>query len=303
MRMPFPEVVDNTILNTFRSCPRRAFLQYVEHWKSPYTSVHLHAGGAFAHGLETARRLHYEHGAEASMAVAAGLKDLIDFYGDYECPPDSAKSLERMVGAFEYYLQEAFPMETDPAKPMKLPSGRSAVEFSFAEPLPVVHPETGNPILYSGRADMIVSMANGCFVMDDKTTSSLGASWANQWEMRGQFTGYCWAARQNKMKVDGVLVRGVAILKTKFNHAQHITYRPDWEVDRWFEQSCRDLERMKAAWESGYWDYNLGEACNEYGGCLFADVCKKPNPEEWLEVYYNRRKWNPLTRQEEIINA
>jgi hypothetical protein len=148
---------------------------------------------------------------------------------------------------------------------------------------------------------MIVEMINGIFVHDDKTTGSLGASWPRQWEMRGQFSGYCWAAKESGIKVDGMLVRGVAILKSTYNHAQHITYRPDWEVQRWLMQSLADLQRMIECWESGYFDYNLGEACNEYGGCMFTDVCKKPNPDEWLPVYYKRRQWNPLTREEKEI--
>lgn len=301
MRPSFPSVVDNTMLNTFRSCPRKAELCYIDHWKPTASNVHLHAGSAFARGLEVARRAYFDAQLDAETALAVGLRALISAYGDFDCPPDNAKSLERMCGAFEYYF-DVWPLATDSAKPRKMPSGAHAIEFSFAEPIPdVLHPETGDPIIYAGRSDMIVEMESGTFIEDDKTTSYLGRSWADQWELRSQFTGYCWAAEQSGIPVDGVLVRGISILKTRFDHAQHITFRPKWEIERWYKQTCRDLARWIECWRDGYYDYNLGEACNEYGGCAFSQICKHPNPGEWLPAYFTQRKWNPLTRTEETL--
>ena len=59
----FPHAVDSTMLATFRSCPQKFFRQYVEHWKPKAESVYLVAGGAFASGIEAARRAFYEKGA------------------------------------------------------------------------------------------------------------------------------------------------------------------------------------------------------------------------------------------------
>lgn len=301
MRPDFPAVVDNSLLNEFRSCPQKAFKTYFQHWKPTGESVHLHAGKAFASGLESARRAYYEAQQPASVAVAHGLETLLQEYGDFSCPDDSAKSAIRMAQALEYYF-DAWPLDSDLAQPLSLPSGRRAIEFSFVEPLEVKHPVTGLPILYSGRADMIASYNGGNFVEDDKTASQLGASWANQWDLRSQFTGYTWAARQAGIPVDGVLVRGVAILKTSFKHEQCLTFRAKWEVDRWLEQTHRDLQRMIRSWEEGYFDYNLGEACGSYGGCHFRQICKAQNPEEWLGIYFHRKRWDPVRRVEELIN-
>ena len=110
-------------------------------------------------------------------------------------------------------------------------------------------------------------------------------------------------AHQSGLKVDGVLVRGISILKTKYETAQVITYRRKWEMDRWLQQSCRDIERMKEAWLAGYFDYNLDEECNAYGGCLFKRVCMSQDPQPWLEQYYERRVWDPLTHTETRLEA
>jgi len=61
----------------------------------------------------------------------------------------------------------------------------------------------------------------------------------------------------------------------------------------------RDIKRMIACWEEGYWDYNLDHACAEFGGCVFKRVCLSEDPKPWLETSFERRVWSPLTRIEE----
>lgn len=297
LRPMFPNTVDSTIIGTMRSCQRKGFYQYIQHWKPKAQSVHLVAGGAFASGIEAARRAFYVDGHSPEMSEGIGLSSLISHYGDFECPADSAKSLERMCGALEFYFFH-YPLGADGANPITLPGGKRGIEFSFAEPLPILHPVTGDPILYTGRSDMIAERAGGIYIYDEKTTSSLGASWGKQWEMRSQFTGYAWAAAQQGIKTAGSIVRGVSILKTKYDTLEVPTYRTQYEIDRWYDQLLRDLKRMISSWEEGYWDFNLEGACNDYGGCPFTRVCKSETPEDWLPIYFEKKVWDPLARRE-----
>lgn len=298
---PFPQVLDSSLMSAWRSCPRKAFLEYFEHWKIKDQSVHLHAGGAYAHGLERARVAYYSEGKSPEVSVAEGVAALLQFYGTFECPPESAKSAERMAGALEFYF-DRYPLGEDKAVPLTLPGGKRGIEFSFLEPLDIKHPETGNPILYSGRMDMMVEFEGMKLGEDDKTTSSLGSSWARQWDLRSQFTGYTWGAGRAGIKLDGFLVRGVSILKTKYDTQQAITYRPQWMIDRWYEQLLRDVTKMIYAWETGYFDWSLDHACEEYGGCPFKRVCLMRDPTPLLETQYERRRWDPVTRVETKMN-
>lgn len=325
IRPMFPHTFDSTIVAAIRSCQYKGYLQYMEHWKPKAESVHLVAGGAFAKGIEVARKAYFERIAifptvtytldalgqnirkvtwtetpfdgEREDAEALGVAALIATYGDFECPSDSAKSLERTAGALEYYFSQ-YPLGADGLDPVKFANGKSAIEFSFALPLPVNHPVTGDPILYTGRCDMIGDFAGGRYVVDEKTTTSLGASWPRQWEMRSQFTGYIWAAREYGIEAAGAMVRGVSILKTKYDTMPAITYRGQHEIDRWLEQTCRDIERLKRSWEEGFYDMNLDHSCAEYGGCGFVQVCKSPDPDTWLPMYFEKRVWDPLARKE-----
>jgi len=299
-RPPFPEVLDSTIIATKRSCGRKVQLEFFEHWKSREPSVHLKAGAAYAKGMEVARTEFYVNGKPAAEAVALGIGALLTDYGSFECPEDSAKSATRTAGALEFYFDK-YPLGVDDAIPIKLPSGKHGIEFSFAEPLEILHPETGQPLIYCGRMDMICSKAGMILGEDDKTASQLGASWPRQWDLRSQFTGYVWGAAKAGIKLNGFLVRGVSILKTKYDTLEAITYRPEWQIDRWYIQLQRDIKQLIASWEEGYFDYNLDHACAEYGGCPFRQVCLMPQPEALLEQEFQRRRWDPILRTETVL--
>lgn len=299
-RPDFPHVIDSSILSAFKSCPQKFNLQYINHWVKGAQNIHLHAGAAFAKGLEVTREAYYCNNHTPEDSIGMGLAALIDAYGDFD-GSGSNKDFDRMLGAFEFFF-ESYPLETDEFEPLTFDSGKRGIEFSFAEPLPIKHPLTGDPIIFSGRADMIGTYAGSIYLEDDKTTSSLGATWPYQWDLRSQFSAYCWAARKSlNIPVKGMLVRGVSILKTKYDTAQCITYRAEWELDRWYEQTLRDISNMIEMWETGYFDYNLDNACNEFGGCMFKDICKSKHPEEWLNSDYIKVVWDPLSRTQKTL--
>lgn len=294
----FPEFLDSTMLSSYKSCPRKFYLEYVLNYKPKEVSVHLHAGASFASGLEAARMAFYSDGKPAADAEGIGLGALLRHYGSFQHPADSAKSAERMAGALEFYF-DAYPLGADGAEPITLPGGRRGIEISFSEPLPRNHPVTGNPLLYCGRLDMAAKYAQGLFVEDDKTTSSLGATWGRQWDLRSQFTGYCWGlAGAAGLRPNGVLVRGVSILKTKYETQQAITYRHPWQIEEWLAGTLDTIDLMLRDWERGYWRKVLDHACAEYGGCAFKNSCLSEEPQNWLDTFFERRLWNPLTRQE-----
>jgi hypothetical protein len=173
---------------------------------------------------------------------------------------------------------------------------RLGIECTFALPLEIRHPQTGDPMLYAGRFDMLAEREGVLFVVDEKTTSQLGDSWSSKWDLRGQITGYIWAAKQFGIPVAGAIIRGVSILKTQYGHAEASVVRSQWEIDRWYEQLNIKLQRMIDAWKSGVFTYSLGDACESYGGCGYKTLCTVPDPEPYIPVHYERIQWNPLNK-------
>lgn len=297
--MSFPPIVDSSIMAQYKSCPTLFYYTYVENWKPKTHSVHLHAGGAFAKALEVARSAYYEHHKSSEDAVAQGLAALITAYGDFECPADSAKSLERMCGALEFYFSR-YPLEAG-VDPITLPDGRRGIEFSFAEPLPIDHPDTGEPILYCGRMDAILNYAGGAYICDEKTTTQLGPTWARQWDLRAQFTGYAWACQRAGVKVDGAIVRGISILKTKYDTQEAIIKAPEWQIERWYTEMLDWLTDAIRDYKRGRFRHNLDHACGDYGGCAFRLPCSSSDPNPWLETYFEKRYWDPILRTEKKL--
>jgi hypothetical protein len=156
--------------------------------------------------------------------------------------------------------------------------------------------------MYGGRFDMFAEFQDAMFVEDDKTTSQLGPSWMKNWVLDSQFTGYCFAAREFGHTVAGAIIRGLSILKSGYGHAQAIVYRPDWMIERWYENLLRTIEDMIRTWEQERYIYALDKhSCNAYGGCGFSRLCESPNPQGWLEMYYEPRIWNPLAKGDETV--
>jgi hypothetical protein len=301
-KAPFPAVIDNTMREAFRNCPTKFYWAHIRQKASATPSIHLHAGGAFAKGLEVTRLEFYQNGRSEPEAVALGSLALRETYGTFDADngyTDHAKSCSGMLRAFEDYFME-YPLGRDIIEPYKTPDGKAALEFSFAIPTGVTHPVSGEPILYAGRFDMLgVRNGEAIYVVDEKTSGSLGQAWASQWDLNSQFTGYIMAAKHYGIPVAGAIIRGIGLLKTKITHQQVMLHRPDWQIERWWNQLHRDLRMMVAQWEAdpgdgSEFDLALGTACSNYGGCGFKRLCMSPTPEDWIPVYYKDHTWSPL---------
>jgi hypothetical protein len=300
-------VLDNTMRSAFVACPTKMYWAHHRHLAPPFDSVHLHAGAAFAKGVEVFRRVYWdpEQGGGFDKALLAGFYALIKAYRydpDRELTEfwlNSNKTFDRVAAGYVDYWHEYRP-EVDYLSPHMM-DGKPAVEFNAVLPLEEKHPMTGEPLLYSIRFDMLGEKNDTLFVVDEKTCSQLGPTWSKQWDLRAQFTGYIWGAKQYNLPVNAAIVRGCCLLKTGIKHGQVITYRPDWEIERWYEQLHRDIRRMKQCWQDQHWDLNLSDSCAAFGGCSFVKLCTSNNPEAWIERNYRIQEWDPTLSDEQRL--
>lgn len=301
--LTFPSVIDASMRAEFVSCPHSFFRRYIQSLQMPGRSVHLHFGGAFAAGIAAFREAFWLDHLTQDEALMAGMNAISKFWG-HETFDHPSKTYERCIGALEAYVNQ-YPPATDHLIPL-VENGKIHTEFNFAIPLKINHPETGEPLLYSGRFDMLGVLQGGTKVIeDDKTTSQLGPTWGQQWQLRAQFTGYAWGAEEYGHRIDGVVVRGISILKTMYGHAEVIEQRPKWMIRKWQDQLNRDIHRMIQLWQSfndcgqnpDEWDRNLSDSCSSFGGCQFLTLCTSERPEKWLGNY-GVQPYDPLGVQE-----
>jgi len=308
----FPRVIDNTMYSDWKACPHRFFRRHCQGLTRGGPNVHLHFGGAFAAAQETVRLEWLEH-YDLEDAVKAGCERFIDYWGDFEMPEYANQTMLNkslaagLIAVQEYYRQ--WPLDEDPLT-IYIHEGKPAVEFSFALPIPGSrHPTTDEPLVYCGRFDMIGALGSSLHGLDDKTTSSLGQHWRNQWKLRSQFTGYVWGAREYGLHLDGFIIRGTCILKSSVTFDEASVPCPPHKVERWLAQLCEDTKRMSEQFracevasalhqhqEPHPFGRNLDHACSDFNGCAYLDLCSAERPEAWLDDFIVER-WNPLTRQ------
>jgi hypothetical protein len=332
----FPLVWDSTQLAEAKSCEIRAFRRYIQHFNSP-ESIDLIAGGAFAHGIHKGRNAFYVDNDPNYIEV--GIEALTEHYGDFYDPWKPAKSLGRMQLALESYFNQ-YDLRFDDVQPLKLEDGSYAVEYSLLAPIldmqgnPILHPTLKLPLLFSGRLDMLASYAGGIYIVDEKTTGSyFSKSWAQQWETRGQFTGYKWLGQQTQIPIlqnlSGAIIRGICLptstatnedTKQKFysniesiKHQQALTTRSQYEVDNWHRDMVRTIQHMltqyTAYMENGetepekFFSGNWGSSCTDYGkGCTLIDTCKSANGERFLEGSYEQYIWRPEQHKRQLLS-
>lgn len=302
----FPEVIDSTIRGEYVSCGMKAFYSRIFGLSAKGGSVHLVAGGAFAKGVEVTRNKFYLEGMNESDAIVEGVIASFVKYGSFE-PEDKyqTKSAERVAYAIAEYFAE-YPLATDRIQPYYQADGRPAIEFEFSFPLEIAHPDTGDPLIYGGRFDMIGEYMGDLWSVDEKTATRLGPQWLRSFSLRGQFLGYCYAARMFGLPVNGFIVRGISFLKDYYGHAEVPEVVPDNRIQLWRAQLNKDVQRMVNDYvqfrDHGImFDYAFNDACNSYGKCQFRDtLCNKENWEEWWMQYFEISRWNPLTGKDEV---
>lgn len=297
-RPPFPTAIDSSMHSTFKQCPMKFMYSYMLSLRPGGTSVDLVAGGAFAAGLEYARRSYYERGSSLAHAHRVGFAHLTAAYGvDEKVPNHEKKPWRRVAGAYDAYF-ERFPMDRDAVQPYRV-GDTYGIEFTFAIPIDVNHPETGDPILVCGKSDLLGTMGSAVYVVDEKTTMYLGEQWSSKWDLRGQFACYTWAARQHDIPAQGTIVRGVAFRKAgHYDFAEAIPQFKPWQLDRWYQQFNRDVERMVEMWKNWDFDYDLAYSCEM---CYYKMPCNAPpeSREAWMRVQgYEYAPWNPLEKKE-----
>lgn len=291
-----PQVLDSTMMAEWRSCPTKFYWSFIRQLGSPRPSIDLIAGGCFAKGLEELRKAFYGHGKSLEESLMIGMSAAMTEWPDGITVPShkEGKSLDRVLEALAFYIQEWNP-KTDHLQPV-MENGMPAVERTFSIPLPINHPETGQPFIYAGRYDMLAEYRGQLVIDDEKTTSQLGPTWASKWNMWGQFTGYCWAAREHGQPVLGAVVRGISFLKNKFERAEVLQLRSEQMIDSWYTQLIFDVQRMVDAWTHGWFDQNFADSCAAYGGCGFQVLCQTNMPDAWVDGRYAKREWNPLKK-------
>ena len=334
----FPLIWDSTQLAEAKACETSFYRRHIQHLNGE-ESTDLIAGAAFAEGTHVARRAIYTEGKSVQEGVGEGITALYTSYGDHYNQWKEAKSVERMALALESYFAEYHP-DYDDFRPIQLEDGSHAMEYNLMAEIrlpngePILHPTLRLPLLFNGRLDLLAEYAGEPWLVDEKTTGSyFTQTWPSSWNMRDQFTAYCWLAGQSGRpeleKLRKCMIRGISLPSSSsknedtrrnfysdIGNIKHMiapTYRTDFMIENWYNSMIQTIVRLLGKYEMvqrsesksphAFFLKNGGSHCVSYGhNCFFTESCMNQNDEKYLEVE-EQYIWRPDLAKRQLLST
>lgn len=304
--------IDSTSLGEAKTCLRKYYYSIVLGYQPRAESVHL-TFGLLLHGARE-RYDHVRSGGEdheESLRQALGWA-LVQTWnkglGRPWASDHKTKNRATLIRSIVWYFDQFG--ESDPLVTVQLANGKPAVELSFRFDFGLTA-GTGERYLYCGHFDRLAVMNGEVYITDLKTTEhSLDPSWFGGFTPGGQFSGYVYAGKVcYQFPVRGLIVDGLQVGAGFTRVARGLVPRDEATLAEWHRDSGRWLRVMEDCAEdsqgledpSQAWPMN-DKACGNYGGCPFRPVCSRTpaSRQQWLEVDYRKRVWDPLQRRGDI---
>jgi hypothetical protein len=329
---------DSVSSGVAKTCWRKYQLQIIEGWVSKRESLHLRYGQLYHRALEVYDHKRFE-GKRHDEAMILCLRDLAEgcqdvvpkLCEDEGCPqagtthvcngetkrvwwdPNeylseeqaklNTKTIYNLFRTVVWYLEE---FQHNPVKTVKLANGKPAVELSFRYELGYTF-TTGEELVHSGHLDRLVEMGDDHYVMDRKTsknTISGNSSWGffAKFSPDNQMTGYTYAGKVALAKpIKGVIIDAAQIAKGFSRFERGFALRTEKQLEEWRTDFIW-MAKMAEHWaEQDYWPMN-DTACDNYGGCVFRDICSK-DPQVrhvFLQSDFVKKPWDPLVVRGDI---
>lgn len=294
---------DSTSMGALKTCPQLYFYTIVQGWAPRAESVHLTFGLIFHAAIER-----YDHalaeGQSHEDATLIALAYTLETtwnkaLGRPWLSDDKYKNRWTLVRTVVWYLDQ---FQNDPLETIILTNGRPAVELSARAQIGYVTAE-GQPYLLCGHLDRLATLQGDTFIVDKKTSkSTLTPSFFEKFSPDNQFSTYATLARiAYATPVKGLIVDAAQVAIDFSRFGRQLIPRPEEVLDEWLVDLGWWLRQAEDFAKAGYWPKN-DKSCNQYGGCPFREICSKSPVvrEQWLEMGFVRRRWDPLVARGDI---
>ena len=275
---------DYSMMSCFLTCRRRYDFRYNKNLVPKVATLPLHFGGAIHEALDV---WHAERDVDRAV---------VRFHEMYK--EDLERDDKRTNSMGEWILRNY--AKTYAYEPFKVVEN----ERSFELGLP-----NGNKFI--GRIDKVVEWDKMFWVMDHKTTSSMGYAYGKRVEPNMQLTGYVWAARQlGYPKAVGVLVDAILVAKGLLQAssrarltplARFDSYISEQRLEEWNQTVKMIQHDIHQCTAQDVW-YPNWDACTYYGECPYRKLCKEDPDvrDKLLPIDYEESVWDP---RKEIVDA
>lgn len=306
---------DNSMLSTFKECPRKFYLRHIRGWTGSGISMPLAFGQCWHNSLDI---LWGQYGKVNDVTLVQNAsRQFCISWEEQGLPPASTLTLDQLdkYGArtpyvaaemlFEY-LKKRKPTFDHPSFHLE------ACEQPFAVP---VYPDRTD-VWYIGRLDKVFKFNGSRIIGEHKTTSEykidggFKQTWIDGWSPSSQIEGYMYAGNlyfeggARYVWVDGALVHKKVHDAFKFIPIAASLSALDgwlWEVRDWIERVNREKEKLEGGETAGNqmqcFPRNTDSCVGKYGPCAYKSICGNiDNPSHLDEPPegYVVRFWEPF---------
>lgn len=160
-------------------------------------------------------------------------------------------------------------------------------------------------IVWTGIIDMVIEQNDQLYVLDHKTSSVVGDSFYNAFELSQQFLGYQWAVehllgRELAGAVLNTIIGRQKTVKgsgTPNDFSRRFYPYPRHRLDEWPSSILSIIETFVHNLTKGFFPMKTSWCQGKYGQCPFFNVCSLPPQHRMIELMsdnYAPNVWNPL---------
>jgi hypothetical protein len=203
-------------------------------------------------------------------------------------------------------------------------NGQPAVELPFACPLgtidveaevAILNPDGSSRIVYlsklhivvKGKIDLLIRREGRLYVMDHKTTSMMGPTYFNDFQISGQVYTYAWAAKEltgeepHGFMVNALGVRAPTKSGKKLEFKRHTVTLYKELIEEWKKDVMYKVADFVEMARRGYFPKQTKWCAGKYGMCEYHGVCTLSSDMRDVALSTNEFKdvtWDPLKQEE-----
>lgn len=304
---------DNTMLGTYKDCPRKYFLRHVRGWRSEGTSEAL----IFGLSWHEAQNVVWTHIANKDVPNEV-LRDLAydafvaTWVGEGLTHPDqwTMADEDRYAPRTPGIAREMLHNYIELRRPMLMKAKVLNIEQPFAVPLFSDKAD----VWYIGRKDKKMLLNGDVIIVEHKTTSAYKSDggfrndYIEGWSPNSQCEGYLYSEQftdkpARYIWVDAALVHKKVHDKFKFIPLSLTTAAMDgflWEARDWVQRIESELERSDMIRDQSHmtcFPKNTESCSGKYGLCTYIHLCRAiPRPDLLTEPPpgFIEDRWEPF---------
>ena len=261
------EVWDNTMLNTYRQCPRKFYWQIIRGFVPRRKSPALSFGTAWHLFLEN-----FLKGMDWKEALAIAIEN---FSSEEQ---DTKRNLATLTDLAQKYVEQF---------------GHSEYNVLDTEMFGAV--QLGE-IVYGAKIDAVIKDGKHIKAIDHKTSSRMDSRFFDMWRMSTQMRGYFYVLKSLFPEARSLILNVAHIVKNPTFHRDELLWSKANLTD-WFRTCINTHQQIKADETTQIWEQRTESCITKYGACPYLDLClerkdfKKVVP---LKAEYDFKKWEPF---------